>query len=156
MGSALDSAKDYFQGRYTGVRMIEDHIGLLTDANGYTAGAARATSNVMLLPLWASWTPLRWNRDIVAWIKGVQAKGLLSKTIANVHGLISAAFNSLVREKPRADNPCKGVALPKSEAKEETATFLTAEEWARVEACGSRRLPRWKRKTSKRPFRVRT
>lgn len=44
----------------------------------------------------------------------MQAKGLASKTIANVHGLISAAFNSMVREKKRADNPWKGVSLPKS------------------------------------------
>lgn len=72
-------------------------------------------------------------RDIVTWIKGMQSKGLSSKTIANVHGLISAAFNSMVRDKRRPDNPCKGVSLPKSAATEESATFLTRAEWDQVE-----------------------
>lgn len=73
-------------------------------------------------------------KDIVAWVKGMQANGLAPKTIKNVHGLISASFNTLVKEKQRADNPCKGVSLPKSMATEETATFLTQEEWRRIQA----------------------
>jgi integrase len=73
-------------------------------------------------------------RDIVAWVKSMQAKGLAPKTIKNVHGLISASFNTMVREKQRADNPCKGISLPKSLATEETATFLTPDEWRRVQA----------------------
>lgn len=36
VGNALDSAQEYFRGRYTVTRMIEDHIALLTDADGYT------------------------------------------------------------------------------------------------------------------------
>jgi integrase len=64
----------------------------------------------------------------------MQTKGLGSKTIANVHGLISASFNTMVKEKRRTDNPCKGIALPKSSATEEKATFLTPDEWRLVQA----------------------
>jgi hypothetical protein len=34
--AALANAIDHFNGRYTVSRMIEDHIGLLRSANGYT------------------------------------------------------------------------------------------------------------------------
>jgi integrase len=73
-------------------------------------------------------------RDVVAWVKSMQAKGLAPKTIKNVHGLMSASFNTMVSEKQRADNPCEGISLPKSSATEETATFLTPDEWQRVQA----------------------
>jgi hypothetical protein len=46
----------------------------------------------------------------------MQTQGLGSKTVANVHGLISASFNTMVKGKRRTDNPCKGIALPKSSA----------------------------------------
>jgi integrase len=38
----------------------------------------------------------------------------------------------MVREKKRPDNPCRSVALPKSDSTEELATFLTHDEWTRV------------------------
>ncbi|GAA4054360.1 hypothetical protein GCM10023063_48710 [Arthrobacter methylotrophus] len=135
VGAALDSATDYFKGKYTVTRMIEDHIGLLTSANGYTVRRYKGNLKCHIAATLGQMdaTEVEY-RDIVAWIKGMQSKGLTSKTIANVHGLISAAFNSMVREKKRPDNPCKGVSLPKSEATEETATFLTPDEWSIVEA----------------------
>lgn len=34
--AALNSARDHYKGIYTVTRMIEDHIALLTNANGYT------------------------------------------------------------------------------------------------------------------------
>jgi integrase len=40
----------------------------------------------------------------------------------------------MVRDKRRPDNPCKGIALPKSQDTEEKATFLTQEEWRLVKA----------------------
>jgi site-specific recombinase XerD len=133
--AALANAIDHFSGVYTVSRMIEDHIGLLTSANGYTIRRYKGNLKCHIAETLGQMDAAEVEyRDIVAWIKSMQAKGLTSKTIANVHGLISAAFNSMVREKRRSDNPCKGVSLPKSEATEETATFLTPEEWAVVEA----------------------
>jgi site-specific recombinase XerD len=71
-------------------------------------------------------------RDDVEWVQSMHAKGLSAKTIADVHGLPSAAFNTMVKMKKRDDNPCKGVSLPKSDATEAVVTFLTRDEWARL------------------------
>jgi integrase len=115
--------------------MIEDHIDLLTSANGYTVRRYKGNLRCHIAnSLGVMDATAVEYRDIIRWIKEMQEKGLSSKTIANVHGLISAAFNTCVREKRRTDNPCKGVALPKSNATEEVSTFLTAYEWALVEA----------------------
>ncbi|TSE15668.1 site-specific integrase [Arthrobacter sp. KBS0703] len=134
VGGALNAAREYYGGVYTVTRMIEDHIGLLTSANGYTVRRYKANLKSHIAQTLGTTDAARVEyRDIVSWIKGMQDKGLSSKTIANVHGLISAAFNAMVRDKRRPDNPCKGVSLPKSEATEETATFLTRAEWDLVE-----------------------
>lgn len=135
VGDALESAQNYFRGVYTVTRMIEDHIELLTDADGYTVRRYKGNLRCHIADGLGQMdaTEVEY-RDIAKWIKSMQAKGLASKTIANVHGLISAAFNSMVREKKRSDNPCKGVSLPKSKHTEETATFLTHDEWVRVSA----------------------
>lgn len=51
------------------------------------------------------------------------------KTIANVHGLLSAAMTTAVRLGYRADNPCVGVELPKSVATRDEMTVLTRDEF---------------------------
>jgi integrase len=132
--SALESVKAHYRGVYTVSRMIENHISLLV-VGGYTIrrcrGMLRCHIADGLVTLDATKVEYR---DIVAWVKGMQVRGLAPKTIANVHDLISAAFNTMVKEKQRADNPCKGFSLPKSLATEEKATFLTPDEWRRVQA----------------------
>lgn len=134
VGAALTNAKDYYGGVYSVSRMIEDHIALLTGVNGYTVRRCKANLKCHIADNLGMMDATKVEyRDIVTWIKGMQSKGLSSKTIANVHGLISAAFNSMVRDKRRPDNPCKGVSLPKSAATEEPATFLTRAEWDLVE-----------------------
>jgi integrase len=131
--AALKSARDHYGGVYTVTQMIEDHIALLTAPGGYTIrrykGYLRNHINGPLGSMDASKVEYR---DIVGWIGMMREKGLSRKTIANVHGLISAAFNSAVREKKRQDNPCKGVALPKSTDTEEAACFLTKAEWEMI------------------------
>ncbi|WP_142036725.1 hypothetical protein [Arthrobacter sp. SLBN-100] len=130
--AALANAIDHFSGVYTVTRMIEDHIGLLTSANGYTIRRYKGNLKCHIAATLGQRDAAEVEyRDIVAWIKSMQAKELSSKTIANVHGLLSSAFNSMVRDKRRPDNPCKGVSLPKSA--EEKATFLTPTEWAAIE-----------------------
>jgi integrase len=133
--SALMGTKDHFAGVYTVTRMIEDHIDLLTSASGYTIRRYKGNLRCHIADSLGVMdaTAVEY-RDIVRWLKQMQEKGLSSTTIANVHGLISAAFNTCVREKRRQDNPCKGVALPKSNATEEVATFLTENEWNLVVA----------------------
>jgi integrase len=55
-------------------------------------------------------------------------KGCSPKTVANVHGFVHAAMNSAVRRRLRADNPCNGRLLPKDDATEDKAMFLTMTE----------------------------
>jgi integrase len=70
--------------------------------------------------------------DVVRWIKYMEGKGLAAKTIANHHGLLSAAMQTAVRQDVRETNPCKGVRLPKSKASEDSTHFITHEEWDRI------------------------
>lgn len=80
------------------------------------------------------------HEDIVAWIKGMQAKEwrgkpTSAKTIANKHGLLSAAMTTAVRMGYRTDNPCKGVKLPKAVHTEDVMRFIDKAEWARIISC---------------------
>ncbi len=79
--------------------------------------------------------------DLIRWIKAMTKKGCSPKTVANVHGFVHAAMNSAVRRRLRPDNPCNGRLLPKDDATEDKAMFLTmgqvnaiiesADEWHR-------------------------
>jgi integrase len=76
--------------------------------------------------------------DIVRWVQHMQTKEgrggkpIAAKTIANQHGLLSAAFTTAVRAGYRTTNPCDGVKLPKSQRTEDAARFITHTEWARI------------------------
>jgi len=72
------------------------------------------------------------HEDIVRWIRYMQDKDLSAKTIANHHGLLSASFETAVRQEIRTNNPCKGVKLPKSDATEDVMRFMTQKEWAEI------------------------
>jgi integrase len=66
--------------------------------------------------------------DLIRWIKSMTKKGCSPKTVANVHGFVHAAMNSAVRRRLRPDNPCNGRLLPKDDATEDKAMFLTMEQ----------------------------
>lgn len=73
------------------------------------------------------------HEDVVLWVKYMQGKTykgkpLSAKTIANHHGLLSASMETAVRRRLRADNPCKGVQLPRDESIKEKMYFMTAAE----------------------------
>jgi integrase len=67
--------------------------------------------------------------DVVEWVNGMTTSG---KTIANKHGLLSAALNAAVRAELIPSNPAVGVRLPRSEKPE--MVFLTKEEFAQLQA----------------------
>lgn len=79
--------------------------------------------------------------DLIHWIKRMTKKGSSPKTVANVHGFVHASMNSAIRRRLRPDNPCNGRMLPKDDATEDKAMFLTmgqvnpiidsADEWHR-------------------------
>ena len=66
--------------------------------------------------------------DLIRWIKGMTKKGCSPKTVANVHGFVHASMNSAVRRRLRPDNPCNGRLLPKDDATEDKAVFMTMDQ----------------------------
>jgi integrase len=66
--------------------------------------------------------------DLIHWIKAMTKKGCSPKTVANVHGFVHASMNSAVRRGLRPDNPCNGRLLPKDDATEDKAMFLTMDQ----------------------------
>ncbi|WP_396277876.1 tyrosine-type recombinase/integrase [Glutamicibacter creatinolyticus] len=79
--------------------------------------------------------------DMIRWNKYMLKKGCSPKTIANVHGFIHATMNSAVRRRLRSDNPCNGRLLPKDDATEDKAMFLTMQQMNQIISSA----PRWQR-----------
>jgi integrase len=67
-------------------------------------------------------------REIAGWLHLMESKKLAPKTIANVHGLLSAAMKTAVRLGYRSDNPCHGVKLPKGGAVSDEMCLLSTAE----------------------------
>ena len=63
-------------------------------------------------------------------VAGRDDPGLSGKTISNVHGLLSSACKSAVRDGLRADNPCEGIRLPRTSHREREHCLLTPAEVA--------------------------
>lgn len=83
--------------------------------------------------------------DLIHWIKTMMKKGSSPKTVANVHGFIHAAMNSAVRRGLRKDNPCNGRLLPKDDATEDKAMFLSMEQVnAIIEQASEWHRPMWR------------
>lgn len=66
--------------------------------------------------------------DISKWVEKMRAAGASGKTIANKHGLLSAALNAAVRAGHISANPAAGIRLPRTERQE--MRFLSHEEFA--------------------------
>lgn len=65
------------------------------------------------------------------WLKTLAATEMADKTIANIHGLLSASITTAMQAGYRLDNPCRGIRLPRRNDHESTEmVFLTKEEWA--------------------------
>lgn len=58
-----------------------------------------------------------------------QDRLLSPKTIRNLHGLLSASLEWAVQRSLRADNPCKGVSLPRVEEVGDDMCLLTHDEF---------------------------
>uniref|UniRef100_UPI003F4999FF tyrosine-type recombinase/integrase n=1 Tax=Arthrobacter silvisoli TaxID=2291022 RepID=UPI003F4999FF len=93
---------------------IDAHIEQLVDVTPYTIKRYRgALRNHFNGPLGSLKVKGIKNADIVAWIKWMQARDKSPKTIADKHGLLSAALLTQVRAGTIDRNPCDGVRLPK-------------------------------------------
>lgn len=73
------------------------------------------------------------DRDAVArWVNRLAARGLAGKSIANRHGLLSAAMAGAVADRLIGENPCRGIRLPRTVPAE--MCFLTRDEFAALHA----------------------
>lgn len=71
--------------------------------------------------------------DVGSWVTWLQEeRGLSGKTIANLHGLLSASFTTAVRDGVRPDNPSTGMRLPRTTHTEREHCYLTHAEFAEV------------------------
>ncbi len=68
--------------------------------------------------------------DVADWVNSMA--GAAGKTIANKHGLLSAALNAAVREKLIPYNPATGTRLPRTERPD--MVFLTPAEFRQLQA----------------------
>jgi len=111
--------------------VVAEHIDLLTGVGADTRSHYRGQLAAHIAPVLGAYPvgALRY-RHIAGWVRLMGEKGLAPKTIANVHGLLSAAMTTAVRLGYRADNPCVGVVLPKSVATRDEMTVLTRDEFA--------------------------
>ena len=66
------------------------------------------------------------------WINDLADGELSDKTIANVHGLLSSAVKTAVRDGHRQDNPSEGLKLPRRDHSAEMV-FLTPEQWTTLD-----------------------
>ncbi|MEO7127089.1 MAG: site-specific integrase [Nakamurella sp.] len=109
--------------------VVSEHIDLLTGVSPGQVTRYRSQLRMHLSGVLGS-TPIEavGLRQIAGWIREMQAKGLAPKTIANVHGLLSAAMKTAMRLGYRADNPCHGVKLPKASIVSDEMCLLSSAE----------------------------
>jgi integrase len=111
--------------------VISEHIELLTSVGADTRAHYRQQLASHISPSLGAYPVASISyRHVAGWVQGMSARGYSPKTIANVHGLFSAAMSTAVRLGYRADNPCPGVELPKSQATHDDMTVLTQDEFA--------------------------
>jgi integrase len=111
--------------------VISEHIDLLTSVGADTRSHYRQQLASHISPSLGGYPVASISyRHVASWVRSMSARGYAPKTIANVHGLFSAAMSTAVRLGYRADNPCAGVELPKSQATHDEMTVLTQDEFA--------------------------
>ena len=77
---------------------ITEHIELLTGVGADTPSHYRGQLRTHIAPgLGALPVPAVTYRHVAGWVRAMTEKGLSPKTIANVHGLLSAAMTTAVR-----------------------------------------------------------
>ncbi|WP_457948340.1 tyrosine-type recombinase/integrase [Pseudarthrobacter sp. alpha12b] len=127
----------------TVVQLIHKHISLLTDVGPDQLGRYKKSTTHHFDGTSLGRMPVAavTHEDVVLWIKGMLAKPgrkkgttMRAKTLANHHGLLSAAFNTAELLGYREGNPCAGIRLPKDSEAGDQMRFLTKEEYNALDA----------------------
>jgi integrase len=138
-GQSFTKAEQLYEeheaGGVTFDELFEEHLNQLTDVGPYQMKRYRSAYRDHFGSLAHRTVKGITRADVTAWINEMRKKPgrygdkMSAKTIANHHGLLSAAMTTAVISGYRADNPCKGVKLPKSTHTEEVIRFMTRAEW---------------------------
>jgi integrase len=135
MTQSVKLYEEHEVGGVTFAELFEEHLNQLTDVGPYQMKRYRAAYRDHFGNLATRTVKGITRADVTAWINEMRNKPgrydnkMTAKTIANHHGLLSAAMTTAVISGYRADNPCKGVKLPKSTHTEEVIRFITRAEW---------------------------
>jgi hypothetical protein len=110
---------------------IAEHIDLLTGVGPDTRSHYRGQLRTHIASVLGAYPVAALTyRHVAGWVRAMGDKGLSPKTIANVHGLLSASMSTAMKLGYRTDNPCVGVELPKSVSTRDEMTVLTRDEFA--------------------------
>lgn len=115
--------------------IIERHIESLPSANARTRSDYRKDADrhiaqhIGQVPV-GDLTATR----VSAWLRVLAATDMSDKSIANSHGLLSAALTSAVRDGLIKSNPCRGLKLPRrNDHESDEMRFLTHDEWRLID-----------------------
>jgi integrase len=121
--------------------VFEEHLAQLTDVGPYQMGRYRSSIEEHFADLSLRPVGELTRSDIASWVNAMKLKPgrkpgstMAAKTIANHHGLLSAALATAVLNHPEhiKSNPCKGIKLPKSTHTEEDMQFIAHDAWGRL------------------------
>nr|WP_233575270.1 hypothetical protein [Cellulomonas sp. PhB150] len=113
------------------VEAVAEHIDLLTAVGPDNRASYRTHLRRHIAPTLGSYpVAVISYRHVAGWIRSMSDSGLSPKTIASIHGLLSASMSTAVRLGYRTDNPCVGVQLRKSQLTQVEMTVLTRGEFA--------------------------
>jgi len=117
----------------TVVEALERHINQLVDVTPYTIKRYRAAvTNHFNGPLGELKVTGLTHGDIVDWIRWMQGRGKAPKTIADKHGLLSAAMLTQVRLGTIPRNPCDGVRMPKKRRVGDDGDDITMDDYRAI------------------------
>ena len=138
MAQASKLYEEHDAGGITFAELFEEHLNQLTDVGPYQMKRYRSAYRDHFGSLAGRTVKGITRADVSAWINEMRKKPgrygqpLSAKTIANHHGLLSGCMTTAVNNGHRADNPCKGIKLPKSTHTEEVIRFITQAEWRTI------------------------
>lgn len=113
---------------------LESHIVRLTGVTDgtkvdYRAYIRRYMDDLVTIPV-----AMLKRETVSKWVNRLADSGLSAKTIANVHGFLSAAMNTAIEDELLTKNPCKGMRLPRTDHESTEMIFLSRGEFEELYA----------------------
>lgn len=123
--AAVKAAKQARGEGPTVAEMVEEHIEGLTDVERRTKHDYRRDARRHIIPaLGTVKVGKLTRRNVREWVNQLHESGCAPKSIANYHGLLSAAMVTAMEDGYRADNPCRSIKLPEKRRPNHREVFL--------------------------------